>query len=78
MRKEAKDREEKIIELNQKKAELEAYIAELQSREAIEREAKERLNLKLPGEEVVIVVPEKDSPEEAPKNIWDKIKSFFR
>ena len=78
LHKEAQDDQRKIEELSRKKTELEAYIAELQSREAIEREAKKRLNLKLPGEEVVVVVPEEGSngPESTEKSIWEKIKFF--
>lgn len=71
---------EQIEELKNKKAELEAYLAELQTKEAIEREAKAELNLKLPGEEVVVVVPGKkeNAPEEAPKpTFWERIKLWF-
>ncbi len=76
--KEVKEDQGKVEQLTQKKAELEAYIAELQSREAVEREAKNRLNLKLPGEEVVVVVPEEGSngTGSTEKSIWEKIKFF--
>lgn len=79
LHKEAQNDQKKIEELNHKKTELEAYIAELQSREAIEREAKKRLDLKLPGEEVVVVVPEEGSngPGSTEKSIWEKIKFFY-
>lgn len=78
--KEAREREAKIEELSRKKVELETYIGELESRSAIEREAKIRLNLKLPGEEVVVVVPEKEDPSAGSgqeKKFLEKIKYFF-
>ena len=79
MRQETEDKQKKIALLGRKKEELEAYIAELQSREAIEREAKSRLNLKLPGEEVVVVVPDKDNlEEESSGTLWEQVKAFFK
>lgn len=45
-------------ELEQERARLEAALRALGSPEAVERAAKERLNLKQSGEEVVVVVPE--------------------
>lgn len=82
LKKEARANEEKIAELTQKKAVLEAFIAELNSKEAVEREAKRRLNLKLPGEEVVVVVPEEKKAETPAKDTafyaWiKKITIFF-
>ena len=80
MRTQSADMTEKIEELKVKKQELEAQLAELQTKEAVEREAKERLNLKKPGEQVVVVVPEKKEtpPLEQPMSFWEKIKSFFQ
>lgn len=77
-REEAEDAENKVRELTMKKEELEAYLRELETPEAAEREAKERLNLKKKGEEVVVVVPkeEKELPP-AESGFWEKIKSFF-
>lgn len=70
---------QKIEELTKKKHELETYLAEIQTKEAIEREAKSRLNLKKPGEKVVVVVPEKKETAivAEPQNWWTKIKRFF-
>ena len=70
---------QKIEELTKKKHELETYLAEIQTKEAIEREAKNRLNLKKPGEEVVIIVPEKKETASViePQSWWTKIKRFF-
>lgn len=80
MRRESEDVNHKITELQQKKAQLEAYLQELQTKEALERRAKERLNLKKPGEEVVVVIPaEKKEESQTPAKIsmWEKIKQFF-
>lgn len=77
-RQEAKNAEEKVRELTAKKEELEAYLAELETPEAIEREAKERLNLKKIGEEVVVVVPkEEKGPSPSNPSFWERVKSFF-
>ena len=78
LRREYKDQQQEIDTLSRKKGELEAYIAELQSREAVEREAKSRLNLKLPGEEVVVVVPKKKELEEDKLGtFWKRTRGFF-
>lgn len=49
----------KIEQLTQRKRELEAYLEHLQTPGAIEQQARERLNLKLPGEQVVVVLARK-------------------
>lgn len=77
LRGESKEAEAKIQELLRKKAELEAYALELESRQAIEREAKDRLNLKLPGEEVVVVVPEKQPEIISEPSRADRFMSFL-
>lgn len=77
LQKEAGERQKEVEELARKKAELEAYLAELQSQEALIREAKSRFNLKLPGEEVVVVVPPEKNLEETKEAFWERIKSFF-
>jgi cell division protein FtsB len=76
---ESQDVEAQIEELVQKKQELEAYIAEFESSEAVRREAKERRNLKNSGEQVVVVLPDEPSQTEQGdnKNLWDSIKTFF-
>lgn len=68
---------QKIRELTQKKSELEAYLAERETPEAIEREAKERLNLKLSGEEVVVVIPPKNSTAREQSGIGSRIRKWF-
>ncbi len=75
---EAEDARRKIEELTQKKKELEAYLEEIQTRQAAEREAKQRLNLKLPGEEVVVVEePQISSPENQEMGFWGRIRAFL-
>ncbi len=69
-----------VEELTKKKSDLEAYIAELQTNEAVEREAKERLNLKKSGEEVVVVVPPKTEEKKHESSLltfWQKVKKFI-
>lgn len=73
------ENKEKIEGLLKKKEELEARLAELQTPEAKERSAKERLNLKKIGEEVVVVLPEetKEKLQTEDKSLWHKIRNFF-
>ena len=70
---------QKIEQLKLKKKELEAQLMEIQTKEAVEREGKERFNLKKSGEQVIVVVPEKkDNPPISPRmSFWEKLKSFF-
>lgn len=79
MRDQSQEMTAKIEELKIKKQELERELAAIQSKEVIEREAKERLNLKNPGEEVVVVVPEKKDTisTKPPLSFWTKLMSFF-
>lgn len=81
LREEAARERGKIEELRRKKEEIEGYLTELQTRGAIEREAKSRLNLKLPGEEVMVVIPEKKEelvPVPPPHGFWERIKRRFK
>ena len=77
---ESEEMTRKIEDLERKKKELELAIAEIQTREAVEREAKTRLNLKKPGEEVVVVVPEKkvSASQAPPTSFWSKFISLFQ
>lgn len=65
--------------LRTQRARLSARLAELETPEVIERQAKENLNLKKKGETVVVVVPEKgsDRATSTPMTIWASIKGFF-
>ena len=74
---------QRVAELTQKKQELEAQIAELGTTQVQEREAKGRLNVKKPGEEVVVVVPEQKkqervaAPTPAAPSFWKRVEMFF-
>ena len=74
------DMTQNIERLKVKKQELEVLLTELQTKEAVEREAKERLNLKKPGEQVIVIVPEKKEspPLEQPMSFWEKFILFFK
>lgn len=78
--KEVKDETTEIAALQARKEELEFAIAELSSKNAVEREAKRRLNLKSPGEEVVVVVSDKSPQpggETRRSTFFERIKRYF-
>ncbi|MDP3770167.1 MAG: septum formation initiator family protein [bacterium] len=79
LRKQSEEMTQKIDELIKEKRGLEAYLAEMQTKEAVEREAKDRLNLKKPGEEVVVIVPEKKeiAVVAESQSWWAALKHFF-
>lgn len=83
LRSEARAGEAKIAALMARKVALEARIAELETPEAIEREAKEKLNLKKRGETVVVVVPDDPADHDSPAppgawaSVWGSAISFF-
>ncbi|MBU0476509.1 septum formation initiator family protein [Patescibacteria group bacterium] len=75
----------KEIEILEKKnQEFQAGISQISKEDHLEKEARENLGLKKPGEEVVVVLPpeevnkEKDKQE---KNLWQKfldpVRNFF-
>jgi len=72
--------QEKIAALTKQKQELEARLEELTVPAALEREAKARLNLKLPGEEVVVVVPEEKATTslDISSGVWGRAILFFK
>lgn len=75
---EAENSRLQIRGLTQKKEELERYLEEIRTPQVIEREAKERLNLKLPGEEVVVVPEERPrEPVADPRGFLKRIKPPF-
>ncbi len=76
---EKKTGEMKIKELSGTKEKLEARIAEFGTPEALEREAKLRLNLKRKGEKVVVVLPEEkiNGEASAPGFTWEKLRRFL-
>ena len=67
--------------LTQKKQELEEELRRLEAPGAGERQAKERLNLKLPGEEVTVVISEKKPGElsatTSSQGWWNRIRLWF-
>lgn len=76
---ESRDLGRRIQDLSKKEKELDQALEEVKTAEAVEREAKSRLNLKLPGEEVVVVVEGKKdlSAMGVSTSFWNKIKGLF-
>lgn len=69
---------ETMVKIEAENKKLEASLLELETPEAIERRAKDRMNLKNEGEGVVIVVPDaitQDSEHEKP--LFDRIREFI-
>lgn len=77
---ESKKKDAELREALQNKKKLELRLAAFQSKEALLREAKARLNLKLPGEHVVVVVPERDSAESSREgfSLREKVLKFIK
>lgn len=65
--------------LEKRNQELFQTLRKFASPEFLEREAKDRLNLKNPGEDVAVVVPEQQSTSSTPeeKSFWSRLQSFF-
>jgi hypothetical protein len=59
---------------------IQSNLSQQGSNDYSENEIRERLDLKKPGENVVIVVPPKDNGEvkQAPQNFWQKIWSNIK
>lgn len=79
LRQEYRATQAKIAALRSERARLAARLAELETPEAIEREAKEKLNLKKKGEQVVVVAPEgaAEAATSSPASWWSRVKNFF-
>lgn len=80
LREERKRLEMELASLQKRKAELEAGLSRFQSDAYVEREAKRRLNLKKPGEQAVIIVPEESKkPATTSPGFWQRISTelFF-
>lgn len=76
--KESSDGEAKIRDLSAKETDLEVRTSEFKTPSSLEREAKEHLNLKRQGEEVVVVLPEKNSGAATTSSgVWERIINFF-
>lgn len=62
--------------LEEKKQKLKAGILKQGTEDYLEKEAREKLGLKKPGEEVVVVLPPKENQEKQAKekkNFWEKL-----
>ena len=67
--------------LEEKNKNLKSEISQSQSESFLEKEARERLGLKKPGEEVVAIKKiEGEEPEkiEEEKSFWQKVLEFFK
>ena len=71
-------RETRVLEERNK--ELSSQISESSAESFVEKEARERLNLKKPGENVVVILPPKENPQkqEPVKNFWQRILNAFK
>jgi len=67
--------EKAIEELEKKNQELKAGMSQFSDEGYLEKEAREKLGLKKPGEEVVVVLPppEKEEETKEEKGFWQKI-----
>lgn len=78
LREERKRLEAELASLQQKKSELEEGLSRFQSDAYVEREAKRRLNLKKPGEQAVIIVPEETKkPATTSPGFWQRVRVFL-
>jgi cell division protein FtsB len=71
--------QEQMQKLEQRNAELEMLLAKTQTEDYLEKTARERLNLKKPGENVVAIVPPEkqeaglQKTQETKQTFWQKI-----
>ncbi len=68
------DLEKEIQGLEKRNQELKAGFSQLSDEDYLEKEAREKLGLKKPGEEVVVVLP----PPESEKEVKEKEKGFWQ
>lgn len=69
-----------IQALEEENQKLKAQISQIGRESYLEKEARERFNLKKPGEEVVVFTKEKTEPvgeQRKEKNFWQKILEIF-
>ena len=73
--------EQELLDLEQRKGALSSELDELHSGRGVEYQAREKLNYRKPGEEVVIIVEgntDKDGAvEHSNASIWESIKNWF-
>ncbi len=78
LRAEVKMSEKILEEMAAKKQELLRRLAEQDAPETVEYQAKARMNLKNPGEEVVVVVPDEPPAPAIPQSgLWQRVRNFF-
>ncbi len=65
--------------LEKRNQDLTQSLQKFDNPEFLEREAKDRLNLKNPGEEVAVIVPGQQATISSPaeKSFWSRIKNLF-
>lgn len=69
-----------VEQLRRENSQFKEKLSQQESPEFIEREAREKYNLKKPGEEVAVIIREKAPPlpaEPVAKTFWQKILEFF-
>jgi hypothetical protein len=81
---EAERIEELVEKMSERRRAAESRLAEFQSPHALEREAKERWNMKRRGEEVVVVIPGGYAASSSPErevgwreSVREKLRRFF-
>ena len=74
--------EKEIQNLEKTNQEMKAGILESQTQDYLEKEAREKLGLKKPGEEVVAIKKiqseEEKTEQKEEKSLWQKILEFFK
>ena len=71
---------DRLRDLEAKKNTLTSELEDLRSEEGIEREAREKLNFRKPGEEVVIIKDASSASVEnntANASFWERVKQWF-
>ena len=76
----AEELRKEIQILEQKNQELQAKIIQAEELDFLEEKAREKLGLKRPGEEVIVILPieeDVEEPVEEEKSFWEKIWNWF-
>ena len=70
---------QEVLELQQKKHKLESQISQTDMESYLEEQARERFNLKKPGEEVVAFYKQESEErnQQEQKTFWQKVLGFF-
>lgn len=79
LRAEVRDAEARLEAIAARKDQIARRLAEQDAPEAVEYEAKAKMNLKNAGEEVVVVAPEEKPADSAESSgVWQRIMDFLR